>query len=643
MGKVYRSFEAYLQDNYYNEFYNALNRYIIRKGDALDFKSYTVLDPSKFKLSDFKICSVSFRNMEDHYVFFSTSILADIILKGFGRKDYEADTTGKWFTVSCCARLLEGLREFQILDVDEYSKPQFDREKTLTRYLVPYLYTEDLDKEAEKFLMKYNPEALETAMPVDIREVVGNMCLHMYLAPLPDHVFGMSYFSSADVTVYKEPFGNTEVVHIEPGSVLIDPDDWFMGAFGEYDNYDNTVIHECVHHDRHGLFFEMQKLLRGYDYSEDSLCCRTTVENPKNDPLSEAVRWIEWQACALTPRIQMPKKTAAGKFQEIYARKQQELAGNRVAIIMQDAVDEFATFFHVTRTCAKIRLSQLGYPQAMGTFNFTDGEYEEPYYFSPEALKKGETFSLNERDYHFLYTMNPDFRSLITEELFVYADGFACIKDEKYVFLNEYGSYSLTEYARDHVDECCLVFQAKTIYKAKEYDDSFFTECYLCREVDASLVVEEYFDLGQEDNQSKADFARECRKIKKQAEEIGKSADEVPTGFVGTLKYHMDRKHMSIEDVSAYSDLSTVAVRNYLNGKVKSPGKTSVLALCKALNLNFMYSADLCKKAGHDLSQLSEENSLYMDLIVNHPMETIEQWNQKLEQWGMRTIPAKNG
>ena len=63
MGKVYRSFEAYLQDNYYNEFYNALNRYIIRKGDALDFKSYMVLDPSKFKLSDFKICSVSFRNM----------------------------------------------------------------------------------------------------------------------------------------------------------------------------------------------------------------------------------------------------------------------------------------------------------------------------------------------------------------------------------------------------------------------------------------------------------------------------------------------------------------------------------------------------------------------------------------------------
>ena len=96
----------------------------------------------------------------------------------------------------------------------------------------------------------------------------------------------------------------------------------------------NTKIHECIHHDSHGLFFEMQKLLSGKDFS--SISCEVTRERKKSgDEIENALKFIEWQACALTPHIQMPKKTAIVKFQEIYERKQQKLTGKRKAVIIQ--------------------------------------------------------------------------------------------------------------------------------------------------------------------------------------------------------------------------------------------------------------------------------------------------------------------
>lgn len=59
-----------------------------------------------------------------------------------------------------------------ITSVGEYSKERFSKEDALSQYLIPYVYSKDLDAHAEKFLKKYCPKALETPMPLPIKEVL---------------------------------------------------------------------------------------------------------------------------------------------------------------------------------------------------------------------------------------------------------------------------------------------------------------------------------------------------------------------------------------------------------------------------------------------------------------------------------------
>ena len=642
MSRSYRCFADYMQDQYYNEMFKAIQNYILKHGRSLDYKTFTVLDPTYFNLEDVKARSVSFHGDDGPNILFRVSVEADVTLRGMGQRDYEADQNTMWFSLTFMGHMLEGLRMVTLVDVDTYSRDRYSKEDSLSKFLVPYLYADDLDKEAEKFLSKYYRDALEAPVPVDLDELIENMCLTKFYAPLPDNIFGKSYFTEADVEVYDDDLMGTHTEHIERGTILINPNVFFMRNVG---SVNNTIIHECVHQDRHGKFFEMQKLLMGEDAQISSIACEITDGyTGENDERTKAMRWMEWQANALAPRIQMPRRMALVKIREILTRLHAEFPDQTEAMIMQMAVEEFADFYGATKVAAKVRLVQLGYPQAIGTFVYRDGQYAEPYFFGNYALKKGETFEISERDFHFLFATNSALRDLIYNELFVYVDGMVCIKDEKYVFMHPItGEYLMTPYARNHVDECCLVFQIKNWYGNNEYDDSYYKECFLCNKVEASRFVEALFDPNEKDTQTKADRAKQCKQIKAQAQDIEKNADEMPSSFKGTLQYHMNRLGIDVMGLSIDSDISDVTIGQYLSGQNKRPGKSYVLALCAGLGLQPIYSMDLFRKADHDLmSALTEENTLYMDLIFNHAGEKLKKWNEKLAEWGYKPIPTKN-
>ena len=80
------------------------------------------------------------------------------------------------------------------------------------------MYSKDLDAHAEKFLKKYCPKALETPMPLPIKEVLEAMCLTVHHAPLPDGVFGRTYFNNATVDIYDRD-RNVVSADIEEGTI----------------------------------------------------------------------------------------------------------------------------------------------------------------------------------------------------------------------------------------------------------------------------------------------------------------------------------------------------------------------------------------------------------------------------------------
>ncbi len=639
MSKKYDTFAAYLEDVYYNQIFSKIKSYLFNNKGRLDLSTSVVPDPSYVELSDFQIMSINYHESDTDRIECKIAIRAEVEISGRGRRDYESDSTECWLSIPFSATLKNGLKHVNIGYASEYSRELFRAEDALTKYLVPYIYAKDLDKHAEKFLERYCPRALKEPMPLPIKEIVEQMGLTVYHAPLPGGIFGRTYFNDTNVKVY----GNkacTEIVEksISSGTVLVNPDVFFMRNIG---SVNNTVIHECVHWDKHYKFFELQKLLNP---DIQAISC-AVVEEYKKKPnqLEDELSWMEWQANALTPKILIPAKTGKSKLSEILNRLRSSFHGHlRNGYIMELAISEFADFFKVSTTAAKIRAVELGFEQAAGVFNFVDGKNYPPFSFQKGSLKKGQTFIIDRNNIIIESLFNQNLVDDFKAGRFIHAGGLFVINDPKYVSIIEDTEPALTEYALEHVDECCLVFD-RTTRVSSHYDDSFYRLCFLCRDADSKSFVEAKFNPREGKNEDVQKRAREMATIAAEAKRISDILAEIPSSFCGTLDYHIKRRKYTNEKLEERTGISSRMLQDYRNKKDAKPTLQSVLALCIGLNLHPSFSYDLIAKAGYNIMTASEEFLVYRYLIDNHHMENIFMWNEKLRDAGIPQQLPKNG
>lgn len=639
MSKKYDTFAAYLEDVYYNQIFSKIKSYLYNNKGRIDLSTSVVPDPSYVELSDFKVVGVNFHESDTDRIECKVTVRAEVEISGRGRRDYESDSTECWLSIPFSATLKNGLQQVRIGYVSEYSRELFRAEDALTKYLVPYIYAKDLDKHAEKFLEKYCPRVLEEPMPLPIKEIVENMGLTVYHAPLPDGIFGRTYFNDATVEVYEnKACTETAEAAICPGTILVNPDVFFMRNIG---SVNNTVIHECVHWDKHYKFFELQKLLNP---DIQAISCAVVEEyKKKSNQLEDELSWMEWQANALAPKILIPAKTGKAKLSEILNRLHRSYKGRlRDGFVMELAISEFADFFKVSTTAAKIRAVELGFEQAAGVFNFVDGKNYPPFSFKKGSLKKGQTFVIDRNNIIIESLFNPDLVEDFKAGRFIHAGGLFVINDPKYVNIVEDTEPTLTDYALEHVDECCLVFD-RTTRVSSHYDDSFYRICFLCRDADSKSFVEAKFNPKEGKNEDVQKRAREMAAIAAEAKRVSDILAEVPSSFCGTLDYHVKRRGYTNEKMEERTGISSRMIQDYRNKKDAKPTLQSVLALCIGLNLHPSFSYDLINKAGYNIMAANEEYLIYRYLIDNHHMENIYMWNAKLQDAGIPQQLPKNG
>ncbi|HEY0222711.1 MAG TPA: hypothetical protein VGC17_07995 [Lactovum miscens] len=139
-------------------------------------------------------------------------------------------------------------------------------------------------------------------------------------------------------------------------------------------------------------------------------------------------------------------------------------------------IDSLAEFFGISRLSAKIRLADVGYPAAVGAFEYIDGKYLRPYTFKAGALKVNQTFSVGLSDAGLLPFVNQDFAHTIAFGRYLYVESHFVLNTPTY--LEEYhGLLRLTDYARYHMDECCLIFELHA--KTRNIDRHSFDEFVL--------------------------------------------------------------------------------------------------------------------------------------------------------------------
>ena len=237
-------------------------------------------------------------------------------------------------------------------------------------------------------------------------------------------------------------------------------------------------------------------------------------------------------------------------------------------------------------------------------------------------------------------------KELIDSGKFVYIGYVTCINDPKYITVDLTGGgaeLKLTDYAREHVAECCLVYSYRsTSYLKDEYE--FYGESYLSKEVKADYYVEHTYDkdfnykcVQTADQIAEAVAAYNAAQDAEKKVRMEMAAKGCDT-FADSLKYHMTRKKVKVEELSERSGLSDTTIKNYRSGTIPYPPIENVMAVCIGLNLNRPYCIDLLRTANYQINNDDPRSRAYR-FLLDYTDGTLQQWNMILDQFGQPHIP----
>lgn len=642
---AFTDFKSYIQANYKDLLLSEIQTFVNEHHDGRGFHSFGVLSLLEQKIENMQVMSLTCRADAWPKIEIDTHVKADIVSKGLGTGDYEADRKTRWFTVYLKGVLHNGLHDVASYHVDEYYNGKFDKENTLDAYLIPYISTDQLEDIADDFTQFCCGEEVYNGWDSPLKKMLSELELTYYEADLPRGEMGRMYFKEQEETVdvfkmvpdKKYPVRTPEKRTIEPGTMLISHDYYFINGYG---SRADTVAHEIVHWDKHDKFFEILALLNGEE--KNLYCDAAPVRSPEGlEGIAKARWWAEWQANSLAPRYLMPR-WIFNKYFQAMIDEQRELNGGTEAEILQGAIAQISGVFGVSVYEAKLRALQLGYKQAEGTFLRVKGHDHRPFSFNPEALGDYQTFILNPKNGKRLYETNPLFKELIDSDKFIY-DGFViCINDPLYVKKTDDPSYpqgyELTDYALAHVDECCLKFTRR--YTQENQYAEYYNLCYLSKDINSEDFTETR-EIDEECNQSVLDQQKNLEKINEGMDDILEVLPNLPSSFWGTFDAHMKRvkredgRKMTNEEMQLRTGFSKDYIGT-LRKEYCNVNYTTVWALCQGLHLHPVYSDDMVKKAVGQYP-MTKEGLNAQDILHNHFHESLLLVNKRLKMQGLPT------
>ena len=597
-----RSFKDYVADRFYNEIFAAIQSYTTDNYDDLDLKLYRVRNIGGIELSDIEVKFVSVNDLPGMKIEFDVVVETELEVRESDYHYDESENCRQWFMLTCSGDLACNLDDFTISSVTEYSSKN-RQPKPMSDSLVPIIYKEQLESVATDFLRRHYPEALKNPMAIEPQVLAEKMGLTVEMREITKDfsVFGQLYFHDCDAVFYNEDSDEMVQTHVDARTIIVDPKAFFLRNLG---SVNNTIVHECVHWDQHRKAFELERL---YNSSATRIKCQ--VVGGIKDNTRDATDWMEWQANALTPKIQMPLamfKTEAFKFIKQF---RSELGTHELIDVMEPVIDALATFFCVSRTAAKIRMIDAGYEEAIGTFTYIDGRYVKPHRFKKGTLERNQTFSIGAEDAAIQSITNPEMAALVRDGSYIYVDSHFVLNHPKYITRDIFGQTVLTDYARNHMEECCLVFELSVKSGCKE---RYYTECFLNRDKTSNIDFDIKYCNGFE-------YATPEKKAEILADTLADEMrvyNELPTSFTKSLQMVFAWKNVTFVEIEKRTMLSSKTVSRIVNGENQG-SINSIILICLGLHLPPEISKHIIDKSPFSLS-FSNQSHLWYNFVLTH-------------------------
>ncbi len=587
-----------------------------------------VPEPNGFiEFDNFELYKINYEIINNCELNLEIIVIADVIVRQYIKGEMEVDTKTKFVSVYAEVELDAGIKNFRIYNT-EFKSDQYKKSRNLklSKDWVPYIRKKDFDDIAEKFLRKYYPQALTQPTPVPVETIVSEMGLsiHQEKLTIDNSVFGKMVFKDTDVEVIEDE--KLVSKHFNKGSILVDKDVVFKRNVG---SYNNTVIHECVHWELHKVFHEV-KMVLDKDHSQVS---SWTEENLADSSMWTSLDWMEWQANGIAPRILMPKVQTRIKIRELFQTLTLVNPDISRSELVQEVVDNLATFFEVSRQAAKIRMIDLGFKEANGVYNYLDDRYMHNFAFELEAFDKGSSYTITSNDLCFEYCFNESFRQIIDRNKFIYVDNHLCLKDKKFIYMTKDGPI-MTDYAYEHMDECCLIFKVKSKNFTSISNETYYDYVLNRGVTKESEIKADFVDILQNPSLMDQLPPLDMMKLGKKISELLK---ELPFEFSGTLRSHRKRKNCTQPFLAKLVGITERTLRDYETLEDNLPRLELTLSFCFALKLRPELSDDMIKKAGHQLT-ISPPHQVYKMLLSTSYYKPLGEINSILQAAEMKTL-----
>jgi len=295
------SFTEYVAKRFDNDFWAVAEQYLNDNKNTLGIELYRIHRVGEVEISDVKVEHVWVDDLPNMKIQFDVALS---VVFEIHEADYHYDETEEkkiWMMVRCRGDLAKDLEDFEIFEVSDY-KGKNRAKKPMDDALVPIINKDNLEKVAEQFLRDHYKKALLESIWVNPTELAESMGLNVRFVNITKEgsVFGRSYFHECETELYDAETEQSLSEVIPKKTILVDKAVAFMYMLGATNN---TIIHECVHWDKHQKAFALARL---YNKELTNIGCRVEGGVVGNKAEWNAVDWMEWQANALTPKIQMP-------------------------------------------------------------------------------------------------------------------------------------------------------------------------------------------------------------------------------------------------------------------------------------------------------------------------------------------------
>lgn len=596
-----RSFKDYVADRFYNELFTAIQSYTADNYDDLDLRLYRVRNIGGIEMSDIEVKFVSVNDLPYMKIDFDVAVEAELEVRESDYHYDESENCRKWFMLKCSGDLDCNLDDFTISSVTEYTSKN-KQSKPMSDSLVPIINKEQLESAAADFLRRHYPEALKTPMAVEPQVLAEKMGLTVEMREITKDfsVFGQIYFHDCDAEFYDKNSDEMLQTHVDASTIFVDPKAYFLRNLG---SVNNTIVHECVHWDKHRKAFELERL---YNSSASKIKCQ--VVGGIKDNIRDAADWMEWQANALAPRIQMPLIMFKTKAFEFIKQFRTELGTSKLIDVMEPVIDALAAFFCVSRLAAKIRMIDAGYEEAIGTFTYIDGHYVKPHRFKKGTLQRNQTFSIGVIDAAIESIINPQLRDIGVKGIYQYVDSHFVLNHPKYLTQDENGFAVLTNYALNHMDECCLVFVLSVKAGCRE---KYNSECFLNRDESSAIDFEIKYCNGYENSTKE----KQNKYLEELMAENAKMYDLLSNNYLDCLDKLRKWRKITFVKLNKKVLMDERQLRRIFKGESKG-SLNALLSICLAMHLPPEISFHIIEKSPFTLSMGDENHRWYRFVLI---------------------------